>query len=116
MLAIDPTLFGDLQGSADTEVVFHLTLTFWLERDPVGALERAVEFLVLFALLTESDEFLTLLRLGMAGGVCRACRLPEARPVSRYARTGVARAETAVLACIHALDSLPIEGRLNRCR
>jgi predicted glutamine amidotransferase len=42
MLAIDPALFGDLQGSTDTEVVFHLALTFGLERDPVGALETAV--------------------------------------------------------------------------
>jgi predicted glutamine amidotransferase len=42
MLAIDPALFGDLQGSTDTEVVFHLALTFGLERDPVGALEQAV--------------------------------------------------------------------------
>jgi predicted glutamine amidotransferase len=42
MLAIDPALFGDLQGSTDTEVVFHLALTFGLERDPVGALDRAV--------------------------------------------------------------------------
>jgi predicted glutamine amidotransferase len=42
MLAIDPALFSDLQGSTDTEVVFHLALTFGLERNPVGALEKAV--------------------------------------------------------------------------
>jgi predicted glutamine amidotransferase len=34
MLAIDPALFGDIQGSTDTEVVFHLALTFGLEQDP----------------------------------------------------------------------------------
>jgi glutamine amidotransferase len=42
MLAIDPELFGDVQGSTDTEVVFNLALTFGLEDDPVRALERTV--------------------------------------------------------------------------
>ena len=42
MLAIAPDLFADVQGSTDTEVVFHLALTFGLEEDPVGALERTV--------------------------------------------------------------------------
>jgi hypothetical protein len=39
---IDPALFGDIQGSTDTAVVFHLALTFALEEDPVGARELAV--------------------------------------------------------------------------
>jgi glutamine amidotransferase len=42
MLAIEPELFADVQGSTDTEVVFHLALTFGLEEDPIGALERTV--------------------------------------------------------------------------
>jgi predicted glutamine amidotransferase len=42
MLAIDPALFGDIHGSTDREVVFHLALTFGLEDDPVQALELAV--------------------------------------------------------------------------
>ncbi len=42
MLAIDPELFGDVQGSTDTEVVFNLALTLGLERDPLDALERTV--------------------------------------------------------------------------
>jgi glutamine amidotransferase len=42
MLAIDPERFPDVEGSTDTEVVFHLALTFGLEDDPVGALERTV--------------------------------------------------------------------------
>ena len=42
MLAIDPDLFADVQGSTDTEVVFHLALTFGLEEDPIGALELTV--------------------------------------------------------------------------
>ena len=42
MLAIDPESFADVQGSTDTEVVFHLALTFGLEENPIGALERTV--------------------------------------------------------------------------
>jgi predicted glutamine amidotransferase len=42
MLAIDPHRFADVQGSADTEVVFQLALTHGLEDDPIRALERTV--------------------------------------------------------------------------
>lgn len=42
MLAVDPELFPDIQGSTDTEVVFALALTHGLEDEPVGALERTV--------------------------------------------------------------------------
>jgi predicted glutamine amidotransferase len=42
MLAVDPGLFGDFEGSTDTEVVFALALTYGLEDDPIGALSRAV--------------------------------------------------------------------------
>jgi predicted glutamine amidotransferase len=42
MLAVDPALFANIQGSTDSEVLFHLALTFGLEDDPLAALERAV--------------------------------------------------------------------------
>jgi predicted glutamine amidotransferase len=45
MLAIAPHHFAEVQGSTDTEVVFHLALTFGLEDDPIGALERTVGFI-----------------------------------------------------------------------
>jgi predicted glutamine amidotransferase len=41
-MAIAPELFPTIRGSTDTEVVFHLALTFGLEEDPIGALERTV--------------------------------------------------------------------------
>ena len=44
MLEIDPALFPLLQGSADSEVLFFLALTFGLEDDPVSALERMAGF------------------------------------------------------------------------
>jgi glutamine amidotransferase len=42
MLALDPALFPLVQGSTDTEVVFHLALTLGLRDDPIGALEETV--------------------------------------------------------------------------
>jgi predicted glutamine amidotransferase len=42
MLAIDPELFADVQGSTDTEVVFYLALTLGLAEGPIAALERTV--------------------------------------------------------------------------
>lgn len=40
LLAIDPTLIPEIEGSTDSELLFHLALTFGLEDDPVAALER----------------------------------------------------------------------------
>jgi len=44
MLEVAPELFADIQGSTDSEVLFHLALTYGLEQDPVAALERAIGF------------------------------------------------------------------------
>jgi predicted glutamine amidotransferase len=43
-LAIDPHLYASLAGSTDSEVMFHLALTFGLREDPVAAVERMVGF------------------------------------------------------------------------
>ena len=42
MLEVAPELFPDIQGSTDSEVLFHLALTYGLEQDPVAALERTI--------------------------------------------------------------------------
>jgi glutamine amidotransferase len=42
MMRIDPALFASIEGSTDSEVMFHLALTFGLTQDPVRALERMV--------------------------------------------------------------------------
>jgi glutamine amidotransferase len=42
MLAIDPSLFVGVRGSTDSEVLFHLALTFGLEDDPIAALEQTL--------------------------------------------------------------------------
>jgi predicted glutamine amidotransferase len=44
MLAVDPALFAGIHGSTDSEVLFHLALTYGLESDPVAALERTIGF------------------------------------------------------------------------
>jgi glutamine amidotransferase len=44
VLAVDPSLFAEIRGSTDSEVLFHLALTLGLEDDPVGALEQAIGF------------------------------------------------------------------------
>ncbi len=42
VLAIDEPLFTSIEGTTDSEVMFYLALTFGLEDDPVGAVERMV--------------------------------------------------------------------------
>jgi glutamine amidotransferase len=42
VLAIDPEFFPHIEGSTDTEVLFHLALTFGLQDDPAGAMAKAV--------------------------------------------------------------------------
>jgi glutamine amidotransferase len=42
VLEIAPELYPRIEGSTDTEVLFHLALTYGLETDPVTAMEHAV--------------------------------------------------------------------------
>jgi predicted glutamine amidotransferase len=42
VLAVDPSLYPSIEGSSDTEIFFHLALTFGLEDDPPSAVESAV--------------------------------------------------------------------------
>jgi predicted glutamine amidotransferase len=42
VLAVDPSLFAEIRGQADTEVLFYLALTFGLESDPPAAIEQAI--------------------------------------------------------------------------
>ena len=44
MLAVAPEHFDEIRGSTDSEVLFHLALTFGLEDDPLAGLERAIGF------------------------------------------------------------------------
>jgi predicted glutamine amidotransferase len=42
MLAVDPALYPEIEGTTDSEALFHLALTFGLEEDPPAAVQRAI--------------------------------------------------------------------------
>ncbi len=42
VLAVDPSLYPEIKGQADTELLFYLALTFGLEDDPPAAVEQAI--------------------------------------------------------------------------
>src|SRR3954451_14542543 len=42
ILAVDPSLYPEIRGQADTEVLFYLALTLGLEDDPPAAVEQAI--------------------------------------------------------------------------
>jgi glutamine amidotransferase len=42
VLAVDPSLYPSILGTTDSEVLFHLALTFGLRDDPVEAMRRAL--------------------------------------------------------------------------
>lgn len=42
VLAVDPSLYPQIAGQTDSEILFFLALTFGLEEDPPAAIERAV--------------------------------------------------------------------------
>jgi predicted glutamine amidotransferase len=44
LLAVDPDYFDGIAGSSDSETLFYLALSFGLDADPLGAVERAVAF------------------------------------------------------------------------
>jgi predicted glutamine amidotransferase len=44
LLAVEPSLFDGIAGSTDSETLFYLALSFGLDDDPLGAVERAVGF------------------------------------------------------------------------
>ena len=105
MLAVDPALFADVHGSTDTEVVFHLALTFGLEEDPIGALERTV------GLIEEAAR-----RKGIAGAVQASFGVSDGTSLwcVRYATEGPARSLFAS-ADVDAVRSLhPDNPRLQR--
>jgi predicted glutamine amidotransferase len=44
LLAVDPELFPEIEGTTDSELLFHLALTLGLEDDPPQAVQRAIGF------------------------------------------------------------------------
>jgi glutamine amidotransferase len=44
LMAVRPDLFGAIKGTTDSELMFHLALTFGLEEDPIAGLELMAGF------------------------------------------------------------------------
>ena len=70
MLAIDPSLFPLIMGTTDTEVLFHLALTFGLDDDPPQALARSFDNKTI-------EKVLEAFELQLYDG-CDACNKPGA--------------------------------------
>jgi glutamine amidotransferase len=105
MLEVAPELFPNIQGSTDSEVLFHLALTYGLERDPVDALERTIG-------LVEA----TAVRHGIEGAVQASIGVADGERLwaFRYATEGQPRT-LFVSADAHAIRQLyPEDTRLQR--
>jgi glutamine amidotransferase len=97
VLAIEPELFGAIAGSTDSEVLFYLALTFGLEEDPLGAMERAVGFVEKTA-ATHGIEHPVQMTVGIANGE----RLWAVRYSSeRRSRTLFVSADVSALRALH---------------
>ena len=77
MLAVRPDLFSAIRGTTDSEVMFHLALTFGLADDPIGGLERMAGFVEALGAEAGIDE-----PLQMTVGVTDGERLCAARYAS----------------------------------
>jgi predicted glutamine amidotransferase len=44
VLAVDPELYPEIEGTTDSETLFHLALTFGLEDDPANAVHRTIGY------------------------------------------------------------------------
>ena len=105
VLMIDPALFGDVEGSTDTEVIFYLALTLGLEQDPLAALELAVGVIEEIARL-RGIESAVQATFGVSDG--------ESLWAVRYATEGRARSLYAS-AAVEAIQRLhPDNPRLQR--
>jgi predicted glutamine amidotransferase len=78
MLAVRPELFSSIMGTTDSEVMFHLALTFGLQEDPIGGLERMAGFVESLA----ADAGVVEPALQMTVGVTDGERLYAARYAS----------------------------------
>ena len=56
LLAVDPSFFPSIDGTTDSQLLFYLALTFGLEDDPIGALERMAGFVEATGAVTASPN------------------------------------------------------------
>ncbi|OBA70723.1 class II glutamine amidotransferase [Mycobacterium sp. 1554424.7] len=68
LLAVRPDLFGNIAGSTDSELMFHLALTFGLADDPIAGLARMAGFVEAVAAEAGVDEPALQMTLGVSDG------------------------------------------------
>jgi predicted glutamine amidotransferase len=66
---VDPSLYPEIEGSTDSELFFHLALTYGLEDDPPAAVARAVGFVEATG-RKHGVEFPIQMTLGITDGTC----------------------------------------------
>lgn len=81
LMAVREDLFPCILGSTDSELMFHLALTFGLEEDPIGGLERMAGFVESLAREAGIDAALQM-TIGLTDG--------HSLTAVRYATAGVA--------------------------
>jgi glutamine amidotransferase len=78
LMAVRPDLFGNIAGSTDSELLFHLALTFGLIDDPIAGIARMAGFVEAIADAADLGEP----ALQMTVGVSDGARLYAARYAS----------------------------------
>lgn len=69
LLAVRPDLFDKIAGSTDSELMFHLALTFGLIDDPIAAVARMAGFVEAAAAAAGVAEPALQMTLGISDGV-----------------------------------------------
>src|SRR5262249_41262917 len=69
LLAVDPVLFRNIAGSTDSELMFHLALTFGLADDPITGIARMAGFVEAVAAAADVGEPALQMTVGVSDGV-----------------------------------------------
>jgi predicted glutamine amidotransferase len=69
LMAVRPDLFANIAGSTDSELVFHLALTFGLTDDPIAGIARMAGFVEATAAAADLGEPALQMTVGVSDGV-----------------------------------------------
>jgi predicted glutamine amidotransferase len=69
LMAVRPDLFGNIAGSTDSELLFHLALTFGLTDDPIAGMARMAGFVEATAAAAGLGEPALQMTVGISDGV-----------------------------------------------
>jgi predicted glutamine amidotransferase len=68
LMAVRPDLFGNIAGSTDSELLFHLALTFGLTDDPIAGIARMAGFVEAIAAAADLGEPALQMTVGVSDG------------------------------------------------